>query len=204
MPGKRYAADNASAGSSPGACACAWKGCDGLGEYRAPKDKRLTEYLSFCLEHVRLYNAQWDYHAGATTADLEAEIRSAATWERPTWKMGSLGGGIRYRPGRTKIHDPFGFAAGTAFDPEGRWEAEYQRERARTRAQDPEIRAHNEALKVLELTAPITLESLKQRYKALVKKFHPDANGGSQEAETQMKIINQAYQTLRTSLATPG
>jgi hypothetical protein len=204
MTAKRYAADDASTGAKPGACACAWKGCDGLGEYRAPKDKRLTEYLSFCLDHVRLYNAQWDYHSGATTADLEAEIRSAATWERPTWKMGTLGAGIRFRPGRTKIHDPFGFAAGTAFDPEGRWEAEYQRERARARAQDPEIRAQNDALKVLDLTAPITLDGLKQRYKALVKKFHPDANGGSHEAETQMKIINQAYQTLRASLTTAG
>ena len=204
MTTKRYAADNAATGTPPGACPCAWKGCDGLGEYRAPKDKRLTEYLAFCLEHVRLYNAQWDYHAGATAADLEAEIRSAATWERPTWKMGSLGAGIRFRPGRTRIHDPFGFAAGTAFDPEGQWQAEYQREQARKRARDPQARAHDEALQVLELTAPITLESLKQRYKVLVKKFHPDANGGSHEAETQMKIINQAYQTLRASLAPTG
>ena len=35
----------------------------------------------------------------------------------------------------------------------------------------------------------------------VVKKHHPDANGGSAEAETRMKIINEAYQTLRASLA---
>ena len=77
------------------ACTCAWKGCGNTGEYRAPRDKELRTYFVFCLEHVRAYNASWDYHKGATTAELEAEIRSAATWERPTWKLGTLGGGRR-------------------------------------------------------------------------------------------------------------
>jgi hypothetical protein len=204
MSTKRYTADSPSSAPSrgaPGACVCAWKGCDATGAYRAPKDKRLTEYLVFCLEHVRLYNAQWDYHKGCTTADLEAEIRSAATWERPTWKLGSLGGGIRFRPGRMRVDDPFGFAAGTAFDPET-WDAAYEREARARRSADPAARAQSEALDVLNLTMPVTIETLKRRYKVLVKKHHPDANGGSPEAETQMKIINQAYQTLRAALAT--
>ena len=180
------------------ACTCAWKGCGNAGEYRAPMDKELRSYFVFCLEHVRAYNASWDYHKGATTAELEAEIRSAATWERPTWKLGTLGGGRR----RFKIDDPFGFAAGTAFDPE----TETQRRRDESRVPGDEAsRVHAarlSALKVLELTMPVTLEGLKRRYKALVKRHHPDANGGSAEAETRMKIINQAYQTLKAELAT--
>ncbi|TAL04740.1 MAG: hypothetical protein EPO08_00485, partial [Rhodospirillaceae bacterium] len=51
------------------------------------------------------------------------------------------------------------------------------------------------------LALPLTLEALRRRYKALVKKYHPDANGGSAEAETRMKRINAAYQTLRAILA---
>lgn len=151
----------------------------------------------FCLEHVRAYNAKWDFHAGASVADLEAEIRSAATWERPTWKLGSLGGGRTGRAGaRTRVKDPFGFAAGTDFE-----------DRKKTRAEDAAARAtpggaqaRNRALKVLDLSAPVTLETLKERYKALVKKYHPDANGGSAEAEDRMKVINEAYQTLRAGL----
>lgn len=175
-------------------CTCAWEGCTAAGEYRAPRDKDLRAYIALCLEHVRAYNAAWDYHKGATPADMEAEIRSAATWERPTWKLGTMSGGRR----RYKVHDPFGFAAGTAFDPEGE-----AAEAARENKRDPSVQLHaarQNALKVLSLTMPVTLEGLKQRYKALVKKHHPDANGGSAEAETRMKIINQAYQTLKAEL----
>ena len=43
---------------------CAWAGCADKGEYRAPKDRTLTDYLMLCLEHVREYNAQWNFHAG--------------------------------------------------------------------------------------------------------------------------------------------
>ncbi|MBX7198684.1 MAG: J domain-containing protein [Rhodospirillaceae bacterium] len=174
-------------------CTCAWEGCTAAGDYRAPKDRDLRSYVALCLEHVRAYNASWDYHKGATPADLETEIRSAATWERPTWKMGSLGGGRR----RYKVHDPFGFAAGTSFDPDG--EAASAKDTKRDETAQVHA-ARQSALKVLSLTMPVTLEGLKQRYKELVKKYHPDANGGSAEAETRMKIINQAYQLLRTEL----
>ena len=178
------------------ACTCAWKGCGNTGEYRAPRDKELRTYFVFCLEHVRAYNASWDYHKGATTAELEAEIRSAATWERPTWKLGTLGGGRR----RFKVDDPFGFAAGTAFDPEG--EAPHRKDEKRVPGDEASHThaARMSALKALSLTMPVTMDGLKRRYKALVKQFHPDANGGSAEAETRMKIINQAYQTLRAEL----
>lgn len=183
------------------ACACAWKGCGNAGEYRAPRDQDLRSYFMFCLEHVRTYNAGWDYHKGCTAAELEAEIRSAATWERPTWKLGALGGGRR----RFKVQDPFGFAAGTAFDPEDETtqRARHKSESARApRDEAAHIHAARvNALKVLELTMPMTLDGLKRRYKALVKRHHPDANGGSAEAETRMKIINQAYQTLRAELS---
>lgn len=176
---------------------CAWKGCGNAGEYRAPMDKELRSYFAFCLEHVRAYNASWDYHKGATTAELEAEIRSAATWERRTWKLGTLGGGRR----RFKVHDPFGFAAGTAFDPET--DTQHRKDDKRSHGHEASRihAARQSALKVLDLTMPVTLEELKRRYKALVKRHHPDANGGAAEAETRMKVINEAYQTLKAELA---
>ena len=172
---------------------CAWQGCCNAGEYRAPKDRRLTDYFVFCLEHVRAYNAKWDFHAGLTATEVEADIRHASTWERPTWKLGTLGAGYRGR----RVRDPFGFAAGTAFDPDREAADSYTHGHSSTSP----LAARNSALKVMSLTSPFTLEGLKRRYKALVKKHHPDANGGSAEAETRMKIINQAYQTLRDELA---
>lgn len=180
---------------------CAVEGCTGAGVYRAPRDRSLSDYLTLCLDHVRAYNARWNFHAGLSAQEMEEEIRSAATWDRPTWKLGALGGGPRgsFRPGRTRVHDPFGFAADTAFDPRARAKRE-----EKAQSGDPQ-RAFaamcEKALKIFELSAPITLETLRRRYKVLVKKHHPDANGGSPEAETRMKDINEAYQTLRASLA---
>lgn len=176
---------------------CAWEGCRAAGEFRAPKDRRLAAYVMYCLEHVRAYNAKWDFHAGCSVADLEAEIRSAATWERPTWKLGTLGAGYRSGRAAKRVSDPFGFSGGTEFE-----------DRKKTRAEDAQARAtpggpaaRTKALKVLELSGPVTLATLKERYKILVKKYHPDANGGSAEAESRMKVINEAYHTLKAGLA---
>ena len=177
---------------------CAWEGCAEIGEFRAPKDRSLTDYLMLCLEHVRVYNAQWNFHAGLSTEEMEQEIRRTATWDRPTWKLGAMG--AKLRAGHFHVHDPFGFAEGTAFDPRRREAREEKAQAAHPDAAPPTART--KALKVLELTAPITLESLRRRYKTLVKQHHPDANGGSLEAEKRMKIINEAYQTLRAGLVT--
>jgi curved DNA-binding protein CbpA len=42
---------------------------------------------------------------------------------------------------------------------------------------------------------------LKSRYKELVKRLHPDANGGDTVAEDKLKEINQAYATIKKFLA---
>jgi hypothetical protein len=174
---------------------CAWKGCASAGEYRAPKDRHLREHYLFCLPHVRAYNAQWDFHQGLSPVELEAELREASTWGRPTWKLGTLGAGARSGPhgpkgwtGNFRVDDPLGLGAETPFDD--------RRKARKPQAGEPET----QALKVLDLAHPVTLEALRRRYKDLAKKYHPDANGGSVEAETRMKVINAAYRTLRAAL----
>jgi DnaJ-domain-containing protein 1 len=178
---------------------CAWKGCASRGEFRAPKDRSLRDYHLLCLEHVRAYNAQWNFHAGLSAAELEMEIRSAATWDRPTWKLGSLGAKARPDWRKARVHDPFGFAAETEFDAHAREKREERAQAAKPGAAPLTVR--NKALKIFEMSAPYTLEALRKRYKTLVKQHHPDANGGSAEAELRMKVINEAYQTLRANVA---
>jgi curved DNA-binding protein CbpA len=43
----------------------------------------------------------------------------------------------------------------------------------------------------------VTFAAIKVRYKELVKRFHPDANGGDRTNEDRLKTVNQAYATLR-------
>jgi hypothetical protein len=57
-----------------------------------------------------------------------------------------------------------------------------------------------EPLSTLGLTWPTNLDAVKTRYKELAKLHHPDANGGSRDAEERLKTINLAYATLRSRL----
>jgi hypothetical protein len=149
----------------------------------------LRDYIWFCLEHVRAYNASWDFYAGMSQDEIEAAIRRDVTWQRPTWPLG--GAGPRRRPyGPEDIHDPYGVFNGA--EPE----REY-RERRR-QSGDAELA---EALSVMDLSLPTSIEELKARYKDLVKRHHPDANGGDGGDEELLKAINRAYTTLKRRLA---
>lgn len=166
---------------------CDHAGCAAFGEYRAPRSReRLHEYYWFCLDHVREYNRSWNFCAGLSDSEVEALIRHDTCWHRPTWPLG--GGRAREDSLRAQAWRLFGDAAAFAAA-QGRARAE------------PPAGPHSEedrALTVFELRRPVDLAMIKARYKILVKRHHPDANGGSREAEEKLKTINQAYSTLKT------
>jgi DnaJ-class molecular chaperone len=55
-----------------------------------------------------------------------------------------------------------------------------------------------QALGVLNLTWPVTMDAVKTRYKELAKRHHPDANGGDKASEEILKSVNLAYAALRS------
>jgi hypothetical protein len=178
---RAYAPDPA----APGRC-CDLPGCPAAGEYRAPKSRRnLKEYWWFCLEHVRAYNAGWDYYKGMTPGEIEAELRRDTAWQRPSWPLGRLGSANW--PDEL-VRDPLDLLTAGQF--------RRGTERA-AGATPPELR---EPLQTLGLSWPLTMPALKARYKELAKRHHPDANGGDRTAEERLKTINLAYATLRSRL----
>lgn len=157
---------------------CMAPGCGLEAEFRAPMSREhLDQYYWFCLEHVRAYNARWDYFKGMSQADIERELRRDTTWQRPSWPLG----------GGPKIHDPLGLLGD---EPQARRVVE---ERAWTKEE--------RALAVLELPSTASFEEVKARYKALAKRLHPDITGADKEAEERLKIVNQAYSTLKAAYA---
>ena len=164
---------------------CDIPGCTLEGEYRAPKSRtNLREYHWFCLDHVRAYNASWDYYKGMSAAQIEAHMRSDTGWQRPTWPLGRLGGGgledELIHGGLDILHGAAGRRRGPPAPPV-----------------PPELR---QPLDALGLEWPVSLGDLKTRYKALAKRHHPDANGGDRGAEERLKTINLAYAAVRTHL----
>jgi len=168
---------------------CDHPGCPEHGEYRAPKSRdHLSDYYWFCLGHVRAYNQSWDYYAGLASEDIERMLRFDTTWQRPTWPLGRMTGG-RWQFDGEKVKDSFG-----VFD-----EEMWQKPKERKAPPSPE----EQAMMLMELTQPLSLDQLRTRYKELCKLHHPDANNGDKDAEERFKLIGQAYQTLMSSLTAP-
>ena len=54
------------------------------------------------------------------------------------------------------------------------------------------------ALEVLGLDTAADAGAVKTRYKMLVKRLHPDANGGDRSSEDKLREIIRAYNFLKT------
>ncbi len=163
--------------------------CTCAGEYRAPKSRTsLNEYWWFCLEHVRAYNASWDYYKGMTPGQIEQQTRSDTGWQRPTWPLGSLG--KQNALDEAMARDPFDILAAGRMRRAGAGPAKP--------TMPPELR---EPAHTLGLDWPFSMEVLKARYKELAKRHHPDANGGDRASEERLKTINIAYAALRSYLS---
>lgn len=187
---------------------CDFINCDNKGEFRAPKGRgREGEYFRFCLDHVREYNSSYNYFAGMPDEAVASYQKSALTGHRPTWSMGVNAwrkAGTTAKPGKKdaaedakhdRTADPFEFFRGAGFGPRvgTRETPEFERERPSIRA------AERKAFSTLDLDTAATAEEIKARYKALVKKFHPDANGGDRTTEDRFREIVQAYAFLKNS-----
>ena len=163
---------------------CESPGCLAEGAFRAPKSREaLNEFYWFCLEHVRAYNASWDYYKGMSADEVEAERRADSGWQRPTWPLGQNGQAAKLEAALEAELNMFAFG---------------QKPKAATALVPVDLR---EPLRVFGLSWPVTLEVVKARYKELAKQHHPDANRGSRAAEETLKTINLAYATLRGKLS---
>ncbi len=164
---------------------CDCPGCKLPGEYRAPKSRTtLNAYWWFCLEHVRAYNASWDFYKGMTPGQIEAQVRSDTQWQRPTWPLGRLGAGFM---NEEALRDPLEALAG-------------HRRRSAERAAEVTPAGLRQPLSTLGLEWPVSLDVVKSRYKELAKRHHPDANGGDRVSEERLKVINIAYAAVRSHL----
>jgi hypothetical protein len=167
---------------------CARPECGNEGTHRVPKARdRLNEHLWFCLEHARAHNESWDFFAGMSEAEIEAFRTAAITGHRPTWPLGKRSARARPGPDFSHVDDVYSVFGDVA---------EKERPRAPVRQL---TRPQLQALEVLNLDASATLQEVKARYKELVKRFHPDANGGDRGAEERLKQVIKAYAVLRAA-----
>ncbi len=167
---------------------CDMPGCQSCGEHRAPKDRSLSGYYWFCLDHVREYNRAWDYFSGMNEAEIENHIHSSFYGDRPTWRYG------------LETKDPADILRHKVWQAYNYTETEPETERTKTGNRTSNANAaspEREALGIMGLEEPVTFEEIKTRYKTLAKKHHPDMNMGSPESEELLKRVNMAYTILK-------
>lgn len=177
----------------PVARPCARTDCVGEGAYKVTRSReQLGEYIWLCLDHAREHNESWDYFAGMDEKAIESFRNDAITGHRPTWPIGKRAARMQNPFGKSfDVDDGFGhFGKDADSKPDVR-----RPERTLTRLQ-------MQALDTLHLAHSATLLEIKARYKELVKRFHPDANGGDRGAEERLKQVIKAYGVLRASRLT--
>jgi hypothetical protein len=166
---------------------CAEPGCREEGAFRVPKNREeLNKHLWFCQVHARAHNESWDYFQGMSEREIESFRNDAITGHRPTWPLGKRAARLHSSLNDFQFESTFG----------GEERAEPQSPR---RPERQVTRLQLTAFDTLQLEPSATLNEIKTRYKELVKRFHPDANGGDRGAEERLKQVIKAYGVLRAA-----
>jgi hypothetical protein len=178
---------------------CERPGCAATGLYRAPKGRgREGQYWRFCLDHVREYNHSYNYFAGMSDAAVSAFQKDSIIGHRPTWVMGANAaprtrsdGHAEGPPRDWEYFDPLGVLRSAGI------------EQGRRPAPEPKRRRYSgpvrHALDVMGLDETADTATIKAQYKALVKRFHPDAHGGDRGFEDRLRDIIKAHDTLKAA-----
>ncbi|MDO7835963.1 J domain-containing protein [Sphingobium sp. HBC34] len=185
---------------------CAVPGCPEAGEFRAPPEEtsRATpsgarqdgpRWRWLCLEHVRQFNQGYNFFTGMTPDEIAAAQRPYAGWERETRAFST--NGASPPPKWSDFQDPLD-AIGAKF-----------RERVAKARADAQMRQDGQflsaedrkALSVMGLGVDADRKALRTRYTQLLRRYHPDHNGGDRSHEGALQGVIEAYGHLRKAAA---
>lgn len=172
------------------AALCAHPGCKEAGEFRAPGERRPGsdgpgDWRWFCLDHIREFNARYNFFSGMSADEIEEAQQPFAGWERETRAFAT--GGADRPPRWADFADPID-AIG------GRFRNAMPVERADGKPLSGENRKD---LKILGLAEDATRRELRQRYADLLHRYHPDRNGGDRGYEQALQAVIAAYGRLK-------
>lgn len=174
---------------------CDWPGCAEAGEFRAPGARSGSfdgpgDYRWFCLDHVRQFNAGYDWFEGMSPEEIWAAQSPLAGWATETRAFRPTAG-VDSPPRWADFADPLEAISGRA-------RAKKPAQRKDGRPVTPDERS---ALDVLGLPLDSTRNDLRSRYSELVRRYHPDRNGGDRSFEARLQAVVEAYQLLRRAAA---
>ena len=164
---------------------CDWENCKEIGKYKAPlKKDNSKQFRYLCLEHVKIFNKNWNYFSEMTNEQVEYFIKSDLTWHKPTKSFSSSDNFFKIL-WNNALEDEINIFKNSDFK---------NFKEARLSEKD------RHALEILGLKYGAKWEDIQKKFKILVKKYHPDKNRGSKKYEDILKKITLAYSQLRASM----
>lgn len=172
---------------------CAIDGCAEEGEFRAPPIYGARhgydgpgEYRWLCLDHVREFNQGYDFFDGMDQEQIFEAQHPVRGWDsnRRIYQTGPSDA-----PAWSDFTDPLD-AIGARFT------ARVSRPQTPGRAISAGDR---KALKTLGLGEDAERSDIRRRYSELVRKYHPDRNGGDRTQEKHLAEVIAAYTQLKES-----
>ena len=172
---------------------CAHPSCDRPGEFRAPSGRGHGfdgpgEWRWLCLDHVREFNAGYNYFEGMSSEEIQAAQTPYGGWDRETRAFARAGGDAP--PRWADFHDPLDAIA-----------ARFRRARpGEERSEDGRELSGEDCrnLRTLGLGADADRRALRRRYADLLRRYHPDHNGGDRGHEKALQAVIEAYTQLKS------
>ena len=164
---------------------CDWDNCKELGEYKAPIERdNSKKFRMLCLKHVKEFNKNWNYFSGMSDNQILNFLKSDMTWHKPTQSFSSSDNFFKVLWNNTlkdefdnrKIKSDFNYMRQFKFD-------------------HKDIKA----FEILGLSVGMKWMKIQEKFKTLVKKFHPDMNLGNKKYEEKLKLITLAYTQLKNT-----
>ena len=164
---------------------CDWGKCKQIGLYKAPVEKdNSKKFRLLCLEHIKIFNKNWNYFSDMNESEIEYFLKSDLTWHKPTKSFSSSENFFKILWQNT-LNDKANFFENSNF-------------KGFKKSRFSEKDRH--ALEVLGLREETEWPDIQKKFKTLVKKYHPDKNHGSKKYEDLLKKITLAYSQLRMSM----
>ncbi len=164
---------------------CNWDNCSNEGEYKAPVERdNSKKYRLLCLKHIKEFNKNWNYFEGMNENQIYDFLKSDMTWHKQTQSFGSSdnffkvlwNNALRDELDKSKLKSQLNNMTQFKFN-------------------------HNDikAFSILGVSIGLNWKKIQEKFKKLVKKFHPDMNLGNKKYEEKLKIITLAYTQLKNT-----
>ncbi len=164
---------------------CDWNKCKKIGEYKAPVEKdNSRKFRMLCLEHIKEFNKNWNYFSGMDDDQIMNFLKSDMTWHKPTQSFSSSDNFFKVLWNNTLSDE----ADKNKFNSELNYMRQFKFD-------NKDIKAFS----ILGVSVGIKWQKIQNKFKILVKKFHPDMNSGNKKFEEKLKLITLAYTQLKNT-----